>query len=249
MTGARSRIVALAACALGAAHAGAAQAAVPAGAVYTASGGVATTVTWVQEGAGYPRACREWTRSEGHVRVRAVARGPFTLVQLRGAVFGGMQTEGSGKLDVERKVGYRIHDVGVTRDCFPCGPDSEFGDCGEAIPDVVGSRRCAPAATRASVSARVDGGALTVQALARSAEILKECAKLVPRGVALGPPEPRLQTVRFAGAARRIAALAPGESTRFRKATERGADCRPRARGAMRTCTRHLTEVTVRRLR
>lgn len=137
----------------------------------------------------------------------------------------------------------------MVRPCYPCGPDSEFGACGEAIPDVVGRRSCAPAARPASIEAVVRRGVLYVSALARSAELLAGCARLVPQGVPVGPPEPKLHAVLFAGAARRIAGLAGGESTRFRLLDETGAGCRPKVRARTRSCTTHLTEVTVRRIR
>jgi hypothetical protein len=223
----------------------------PDGAVYRATAGVVTQVRWTSEDAGYPNRCRRWTRSEGSVRVRASAKGPVVLHALPGVGWtGGMEVFDDGRFAVERTVDYRVHHVGITPDCFPCGPDSAMGECGDPIPDDVGRRGCAPAASRSgTVYAAVKGGTLFVEGIGRSGEVLRECSKLIPTGVPVGPSEPKLLRTRYPGAAARILRLEPGESTRFSRESARGNGCRGRARGRLRTCTTHLTSMTVTRVR
>jgi hypothetical protein len=253
------RRIALAACAVVAAALGvvpsvATAAGVPEGAVYAASGGSVTRFRWEWQQAGAPDRCRNWGRSNGFVRVRLTERGGFDLFTMPRLGFtGGMKSLSGGSLWVERDLDYRIHRAATTRDCITCG--GELGRCpdddGEQFPDDVGHSGCKPPASTGSLIVSLVRGTLLVQPAARSEQILRDCSSKVPRGVAIGPPEPMLKPVRFPGAGRRIAALARGRSVRFRAPLDGRYDCVPRGRKGeeMRRCTVTLTEVTVRRLR
>jgi hypothetical protein len=229
-------------------------ASVPAGAVYAASGGTLTRFRWDWQQSGSSDPCYDWGRSNGYVRARLTQRGGFNIFTLPGYGFtGGMTSLSGGTLSVERELDYRLHRASRARACVPCG--GELGRCpdtdGEQIPDDVGHSSCKPPVTRGTLIISLVRGALLVQAAARSEVILRECSKKVPPGVAIGPPEPELKSVRFPGAGRRIAALGRGGSIRFRAPLNGSYDCTPRGRkgDAMRRCTANLTEVTIRRLR
>lgn len=252
------RRIALAACvlaaALGVVPAVVTAAGVPAGAVYAASGGTLTRFSWDWQQAGAPDPCNEWGRSNGYVRVRLTQRGGFNIFTSPGYGFtGGMESLSGGTLGIERELDYRVHRAARLRACVPCG--GELGRCpetdGEQIPDDVGHSSCKPPVSRGTLIISLVRGALLVQAAASSEEILRDCSRKVPPGVAIGPPEPALKAVRFPGAGRRIAALGRGRSTQFRAPLDGRHDCTPRGRkGAeMRRCTVNLTEVTIRRLR
>ncbi|MEV4419401.1 hypothetical protein AB0L40_05415 [Patulibacter sp. NPDC049589] len=217
---------------------------------YEASAASTAKETWTFKGAGAPKPCRSWTQASGTVSVRVFAKGGFRITRIPGlGTTGGLTDPQDPRMNIKRQVDYRIHQVGTTPDCTPCGPSSEFGTCGDAIPDLVGAPGCEPAAAPGgTVLATISGSTLVTKAVAPSASILRRCSSLVPAGVPVGSPEPKLVPMRFPGALRRIQRLKVGESAKFDRAVDRGPDCK-RPSGELRTCTRHRTGVTVTRTR
>lgn len=207
------------------------------GATYSAGGAMVATEKWTYRGIGHPKPCIAWTEADGTVRARVFAKAGFRFKRIpRVGAIGGMTGSGTASMNVSRQIGYRIHAVGRTPDCTPCGPLSEFGACGEAIPDIVGDKGCAPAAGKGTLTASFAGNTLLVQGAAPSELILRNCSALIPHGVPLGTPEPKLKLTRFRGAARLIERLKPGQKERFARTVKRGAGCKSN-KGKWRSCT------------
>lgn len=218
------------------------------GAVYSATAAMAATENWTYRGIGHPKPCIAWTQADGTVHARVYAKGGFQLRRLpRVGATGGMTGSGTASMKVSRKIDYRIHAVGTTPECTPCGPLSEFGPCREAIPDIVDAHGCHPEPGKGTVGATFSGGTLIVSGAAPSELLLRNCSKGVPYGVPLGSPQPELKTTRFAGAARRIERLAPGRQARFDRKITRGPGCK-RNKGEMRSCTTYQAVIVVRRV-
>lgn len=218
------------------------------GAVYSARAAMAATEKWTYRGIGHPKPCIAWTQAEGNVHARVYGTGGFQLWRVPGVgAVGGMTGSGTASMTVRRKIDYRIHAVGKTPECTPCGPLSEFGTCGEAIPDVVDTASCIPEPDKGAVGATLKGSTLTVRGAAPSELILRNCSKGIPYGVPLGSPQPKLETFRFTGAARQIEKLSPGEDARFDRKIERGAGCKSN-KGEMRSCTTYQAVIVVRRV-
>ncbi|WP_157260703.1 hypothetical protein [Patulibacter minatonensis] len=218
------------------------------GASYSATGAMVATELLTSRGAGHPKPCSAWVAADGTVRARVSTRTGFTYQRIaRVGAIGGTTGNGGARMDVSRKIDYRIHAVGATPDCTPCGPLSEFGPCGPAIPDVVGRKACAPAAGRGVLTATLVRGALVVAGVAPSEVVLRNCSAGTPDGVPLGSPQPTLERTRFRGAARRIGRLAPGAQARFARKVSRGAGCRS-TRGTWRSCTTYEAVVVVTRI-
>jgi hypothetical protein len=217
---------------------------------YEASAASTAKETWSFKGAGAPKPCLPWTQASGTVSVRVFAKGGFRITRIPGhGAIGGLTDPQDPTMNIRRKVDYRVHRVGVTPDCTGCGPSSELGVCGAPIPDLVGAPGCEPAAARGgTVLATIKGGTLVTTAAAPSAGLLRRCSSLVPAGVPVGSPEPKLVSMRFSGALRRIERLKVGERATFDRSVDRGPDC-SRPSGELRTCTRHRTGVTVTRTR
>lgn len=218
------------------------------GAVYSARAAMAATENWSYRGIGHPKPCIAWTQADGTVHVRVYATGGFQLRRApRIGAIGGMTGSGTASMRVRRKIDYRIHAVGTTPECTPCGPLSEFGPCRDAIPDIVDARSCDPEPEKGSVGATFSGSTLIVSGTAPSELLLRNCSKGIPYGVPLGSPQPELKTTRFAGAARRIEKLAPGKEARFDRKIKRGPGCKGN-KGEMRSCTTYQAVIVVRRV-
>jgi hypothetical protein len=201
----------------------------------------------------FPDRCASWAVAEGWVQARAYSTGAFLFTSLPGrGAFGGMQRSETNRMTVARRIEYAKHAVAITRECYPCGPTSEFGECEGPIPDENGVNRCEPGPQegKGRVVVSLVGGGLVVRATAESALPLRECSRGVPEGVALGSPEPELTEVRFGGAAAEIASLRPGQSATFRRDFSTGPGCgKGKGKLEMRTCTRHQSVVQIRRVR
>lgn len=214
---------------------------------YSAGGAMVATEKWTYRGTGHPKPCVAWTEADGTVRSRVYAKTGFTFRRIPqvGAI-GGMTGSGSAKMNVSRQINYRIHAVGQTPDCTPCGPLSEYGPCGDAVPDIVGDKGCAPHAGDGVLTATFVGTSLLVEGVAPSEVILRNCSALIPHGVPLGTPEPKLRTTRFRGAARKVERLKPGQKARFARTVKRGTGCKSN-KGEMRSCTTYEAVVVVTR--
>jgi hypothetical protein len=199
-----------------------------------------------------PDRCSAWTEADGEVRGRVHTKGEFLLARVgSGPAFGGISGSARGTLEIQRKISWRVHEVGITPDCTPCGPSSEYGPCGDAPPpDDVGKVGCAPKAALGRVRGELAAGSLVVSAAAPSAKILRDCPRPRPSGVPLGAPEARFTTEVFRGAGRIIGRLGPGRSHTFRRESKSGSGCgrKRRKRDEMLSCTKHRTVVVIRRL-
>lgn len=222
---------------------------------YKASVAVVTEETFTYNQGGYPNDCDTWTHAEGTVRARASANGPLTFASAGGYTVGGLSVLAKSETNVSRVIDYKIHAGARTGACTGCGPSSELGPCADQAPapDDVGRSSCPASPTRAASAARLTftmTGTLQVEGSTPSRKVLAECSRLfpVPPGVPIGSAELPLKKVTFAGAARKVAKLAKGSSTKFQdKPRATGTSCRKK-KVVMALCTKHETVVVVERV-
>ena len=207
---------------------------------------------WTYKQHGYRQACPGWTYAKGKVAAAAHATGPLIVARSGGVTVGGLSMDATQTLETGRDIDWRIHSRGTQPPCVPCGPDSEYGTCGPPPPhDEADSSGCHPEAKAMAGLVNLTftlQGTLIVQAATPVTAILRECTytQLMPREVPLGSPGFLFKAIKFAGAGRRLANLAPGRSVPFRKSWRAGSGC-PATRAEMQACTTYTIDMKVTR--
>lgn len=223
-----------------------------AGARYAATAAVVVQEDFTLQQSGYPDECKSWTQATGSSRGRNVSKGRFLFAGGNGFFAGGLSSTAEHSMSVTRDIDYRIHTAPDTSQCNPCGPQSEYGQCSNAAPpDEKGSADCAPAPDRKNgriMISFVEKGALLVQPVMPLQAIMDACPK-PPKQVPYGTQIRPLKRT-FAGAAKAIERLRPGQEKKFAKKERVGRGCgkvKPQAEASL--CTTHEMVVRIRRLK
>lgn len=223
-----------------------------AGARYSATAAVVVQESFSLQQTGYPDECKSWTQATGTSRGRNVSKGRFLFAGGDGYAAGGLSSTAEHSMTVTRDIDYRIHTAPETSQCSPCGPRSEYGPCSNvAPPDVQGSADCAPAPDRKNgqiMLRLVAKGALLVEPVMPLQTIMDACPK-PPKQVPYGTRITPLKRT-FAGAAKAIQHLRPGQEKEFTKKERTGRGCgkvKPKSEASL--CTTHELVVRIRRLK
>lgn len=201
---------------------------------------------------GFPDRCKTWTQARSTFAYSIRSRSAFVVGLVRNpvtdSVFAVMPRGPVPMADTMRVWSTRAHVADNTSDCAPCGPNSEYGLCTGALPDVRDADDCGGEGERrrGALVLSVVGGALSVTGTPQAD--LSRCR--APRNgvIPLGPGDPRFAPVTVPGAVRRMLAMRVGERIALRRELRRG-DC-ARLRGiGLRTCAERGVLIRATRLR
>lgn len=204
----------------------------------------------LEEG-GYPDRCKTWTQGRGTLTYDVESDQPFNIGIVESPVddslFVLIPRQPAWMSDLRRFWKTRSHVADNTEACSPCGPLSEYGLCTGSLPDRLDSDQCGGPSKRR-------GGVLTLTAVGRTLLVtggpggsLSRCKtprdRVLPGILAVPSFELKLP-----GAARKLLRLKPGQTTKIRRETRRGACGRLSGRG-LRTCSERIVILAVTRLR
>lgn len=203
------------------------------------------------EESGYPDRCKTWTQGRSSLAFAMRSARPVALGLIRSPVndstWGLIPRSIEPATDVYRYWRYRFHLSPSTSECSPCGPSSEYGQCGGETPDEVASDTCGGDGEerRGIIALTVSDAGIMVSAspFADFSDCRAPRRKVIPIGVS----DPKIDRFLLPQGTRQLKRMKPGQRRTIRRTIRRG-DCdRLRGRG-LRTCSERRVVIKATRI-